>query len=141
MSQSAAARATQRPTGRPLGRAAPGGPRLRVVTAPTSGPSWAGLVAWTLVALVAGLVALLLFNVSLAHGSYALRDRQREQTELLERRQALQEEISQLEAPQTLEQRARTLGMVPDPRAVFLDPDHGVVRGDPAPAPTPDPTP
>jgi len=141
MSQSSAARATQRPASRPVGRAVPVPGRLRVVSAPAPGRSWAGLVAGTIVALVAGLVALLLLNVSLAHGSYALRDQQRKQTELLERRQALQEEIARLEAPQTLEQRARGLGMVPDPRAAFLDPDDGSVRGDPSPAPTPRGTP
>ncbi|WP_338000808.1 septum formation initiator family protein [Streptomyces bingchenggensis] len=85
------------------------------------------------VLLGSGLIALLLLNSSLNQGSFDLSRLERQTNELSDERQALQQEVDRLSAPDALERRARELGMVPGGSPAFLNPD-GSVSGAPAPA-------
>jgi hypothetical protein len=139
MSSSAAA---ARPLARPALRPAPGyrprpqAPRLRVV-APAPAGNRAGLALLVIVLLAGGLLSLLFLNIALSRGSYQLSDAQGEQHKLVERQQALQEEIEAARAPQQLAKAARQLGMVPAPNAAFVEVPKGKVLGEPAEAKAP----
>jgi hypothetical protein len=139
MSSSAAA---ARPLARPALRPAPGArprpqaPRLKVV-APASSGNRAGLALLAVVLLAGGLLTLLFLNISLSRGSYQLSDAQTEQHKLVERQQALEEEIEAVRAPQHLANRARQLGMVPAPNTAFVELPNGRVLGKPAEAKAP----
>lgn len=133
MSQATAARAT-RPLGRPSPHQAPPGRRLRVVSAPASVRSRAGVVLFCVAMLVAGLVALLLINIGLSHGSYQTFTLQRDLKELRDRKQTLTEEIAAAQAPQELARSARRLGMVPAPEVAFLRLSDGSLSGAAQPA-------
>ncbi|MBH5334402.1 septum formation initiator family protein [Streptomyces pactum] len=85
------------------------------------------------VLLGSGLISLLVLNSALNQGSFELERLERRTTELEDERQALQQEVDRLSAPDALERRARELGMVPGGSPVFLGPD-GTVRGVPDPA-------
>ncbi|MGY0062553.1 FtsB family cell division protein [Streptomyces sp. LZ34] len=90
-------------------------------------------VLLVVVLLGSGLIALLLLNSSLNQGSFELSRLEKQSTELSDERQALQQEVDRLSAPDALERRARELGMVPGGSPAFLNPD-GSVSGAPAPA-------
>ena len=135
MSQSSAVRV---PGARPAARSAPP-PRLRVISAPPHARSRAGLAIACLVILAAGLVGLLLLNVSLERGSYELHDLQATQDQLLEQRQALAEQIESFRAPQRLAERATALGMVPAPDTTFVRLGAGSAQAAPIPT-APHPT-
>ena len=137
MSQSTAVRATARPVARNRPRPKPEPPRLRVVGTPAYARSRAGLVLGCLGLLAAGLVGLLLLNVSLERGAYQLRSEQTEAARLQEQRQALQEQIAALQAPQNLAAAAEELGMVRNPNAAFIRTSDGKVLGVPQQAATP----
>ena len=117
--------ATSRTTTRPPA------PRLRLVSTPENLRSRGGLVAACLGLLAVGLIGLLVMTVSLGRGAYQLGQLRADTTELTEQRQALQEEIASLQAPQNLEARARGLGMVPAPNAAVVRRSDGVVLGEP----------
>jgi cell division protein FtsB len=90
-------------------------------------------VLLVVVLLGSGLIALLLLNSSLNQGSFELSRLEKQTDDLSDERQALQQEVDRLSAPDALERRARELGMVPGGSPAFLNPD-GSVRGAPAPA-------
>jgi cell division protein FtsB len=143
MSQPGAVRATRpaavRPAARlaqrPVGRAATS--RLRVVASPVPARSRAGLVVGCLSLLGTGLVALLLLNVNLEKGAFVRRQQQARLEQLLEQRQALQEQLEALEAPQSLAARAAELGMVQAPNAAFIRTSDGRIIGVPTPGVAP----
>jgi hypothetical protein len=120
-------------------RPAPSAPRLRVVAPPARVRNRAAVTVLCLVLLAAGLIGLLMVNISLNHGSYTLRDLQEQQTRLQEQQQALQEGLDQVQTPQHLAQKAAGYGMVPVPRPAFLRLGDGDVLGAPAAAKTPPP--
>ena len=138
ISSAAAARPLARPGLRPAPgyRPRPQAPRLRVV-APAPSGNRAGLALLVVVLLAGGLLSLLFLNIALSRGSYQLSDAQAEQHKLVERQQALQEEIEAAGAPQHLARRARELGMVPAPNAAFVEVPQGKVLGEPAAAKAP----
>ncbi|MER0245055.1 septum formation initiator, partial [Streptomyces sp. HSW2009] len=80
-----------------------------------------------------GLITLLLLNSSLNQGSFELSRLERQTNDLTDEEQALQQEVDELAQPDTLQRRARELGLVPGGGPAFLNPD-GTVRGVPAPA-------
>ncbi|WP_436847251.1 septum formation initiator family protein [Streptomyces buecherae] len=108
-----------RPTGRGSARRAP-------------------FVLLVVVLLGSGLITLLVLNSSLNQGSFELSRLERQTNDLTDEQQALQQEVDELAQPNTLERRARELGLVPGGGPAFLNPD-GTVRGVPAPA-TKEPT-
>lgn len=134
MSQSNAvrvARTASRPTPRPTGRGA--STRLRVVGAPVSARSRAGLTVGCLALLAVGLVGLLLLNVSLERGAFIRKQQQAQIEQLQDQRQALVEELAALEAPRALARAAIALGMVEAPNAAFVRTSDGRILGVPSP--------
>ena len=69
-----------------------------------------------------GLICLLLLNTILAAGTFQITSLQQSNAALARQQQALQQQIANSQAPETLARRARQLGMVPvrDPRFVSL---------------------
>ncbi|MET9495229.1 septum formation initiator family protein [Streptomyces sp. NPDC006552] len=80
-----------------------------------------------------GLITLLLLNSSLNEGSFKLSKLKKQTTELTDDEQQLQRDVDSYSAPDSLERRARELGMVTGGDPAFLGPD-GTVRGVPKPA-------
>lgn len=140
MSQSVAVRAGTRPVVRGRPRTMPEQPRLRLVTTPVHVRARSRAVVGSVGLLVAGLIGLLLLNVSLERGAYQLRSSEQEIAQLQEQRQALQEDLAALQAPQNLAGAAEELGMVRNPNAAFVRSADGQVLGVPQQAVTP-PTP
>ncbi|MFJ7294822.1 FtsB/FtsL family cell division protein [Streptomyces collinus] len=81
-----------------------------------------------------GLICLLVLNSALSEGAFQLDDLQRGTKNLTDEEQALQRDIDAYSAPESLQRRARELGMVPGGDPAFLDPG-GTVKGVPSPAP------
>jgi cell division protein FtsB len=131
MSQSTAAvRVPTRPLVRPVSRERLQPPRLRVV-APAPRRTAGGLALLSVGLLGIGLLVLLLLNISIGKGAYALTELQRQQRQLAQDRQALAEQVQAASAPQKLAARARRLGMVPAPNTVFVRLPDGTLEGKP----------
>lgn len=132
MSQSTAtARVLTRPVVRPTSKPRPPQPRLRVVAPRTRQPTtWLALLC--VVLLGAGLLGLLLLNISVGKGAYALTELQQEQLQLAEQRQSLAQQVEDVSAPQHLAISAHKLGMVPAPNTAFVRLPDGTVHGTPA---------
>lgn len=133
------ARATARPAGRPAPKPATAGrPRrtpLREVPPPA--PAVAGNGVFSLVVLgilIGGMVMLLVLNTSLAQGAFEISSLTSTQRELAVQEQKLVQQVALAEAPEALQEKARTLGMVPVASPVFLRLADGKVLGVPTPA-------
>jgi len=133
---SATARATTRPAGRPQAKPATAGrPRrtpLREVPPPA--PAVAGTGVFSLVVvgvLVLGMVLLLVLNTSLAAGAFEISSLTSQQRSLAVTEQRLLQDVARAEAPESLQARARDLGMVPVASPVFLRLADGKVLGIP----------
>ncbi len=74
-------------------------------------------------------MCLLLLNTILAQGSFTLEELRQRHTQLTHQVQGLEQEVAYLSSPEVLARRARTLGMVPSDKPVFLDKQHGRVYG------------
>lgn len=108
-------------------------PRLRGIASP---PRRMGPVAFavTLVSVViAGMVGLLALTTALQDQAFEVRAAQRTANELGYRVSDLTSRVNQASAPAELGRRATQLGMVPNPNAVFIDVNTGVIIGDPVP--------
>ncbi len=81
--------------------------------------------------LVAGLLAMLLINTSLAQGAFVVSELRAEQAGLLEQADQLSQEVSAMAAPESLEAQARRLGMVPSQSPAFLSLADGSILGKP----------
>jgi hypothetical protein len=86
--------------------------------------------------LAAGLVTLLLLNTAMGRGAFELQAAQKRQSQLTDQQQELQLRLAGLSAPGALASQAAALGLVPNPRPVFLNPNTGAVLGVPTAAPT-----
>jgi hypothetical protein len=86
--------------------------------------------------LTAGLVVLLLLNTAIDRGAFEIQGAQKKQTQLTDQQQELQLQLAGRSAPGALASQAAALGMVPNPRPVFLNPGNGAVLGVPTTAPT-----
>lgn len=124
---------SQLATARPIARTAPSSrPRatardLRVVTAPRAGHG--GLLLVCLLLLVVALLGVLLLNISMAKGTFALGELQRESSQLTDTASEAQHALDRDTAPAALAQRALDLGMVPSGSAAFLRLSDGAVLG------------
>ena len=78
-----------------------------------------------------GMVLILVINTSLAQGAFTVSELQAQQSTLTQQEQTLAEAVAAAAAPETLEQQARALGMVPSENPVFLDVTSGTVLGKP----------
>ena len=63
--------------------------------------------------LVVGMIGILVINTSLAQGAFTISELQAEQATLTQQEQTLAEQVAGAAAPESLEQRARAIGMVP----------------------------
>ncbi len=137
-------------TSRPAARTAPrrpssGGPaaraaarrRAQIVALPDPRPAVAGTGVFALVVvgmLVGGMVLLLVLNTSLAQGAFEISTLTRTQNQLAVQEQQLLQDVARAEAPESLQARANSLGMVPVEAPVFLRLADGAVLGIPKPA-------
>lgn len=105
----------------------------RLVPAGASTAARAPFVLLVVLILGTGLLALLLLNAAVNQGSFRLDKLQKENEQLTDEKQALQQQVDSYSAPGALEKRARELGLVPGGTPAFLGPN-GTVRGKPEPA-------
>ena len=78
-----------------------------------------------------GMVLILVINTSLAQGAFTISELQAQQSTLTQQEQTLAEAVAAAAAPESLEEQARALGMVPSENPVFLDVTTGAVLGKP----------
>jgi hypothetical protein len=137
---SATARATAtRPASRPsTPRTSPTRsrrPALQEVAPPA--PSVAGNGMFALIVaglLVAGMLGLLVLNTTLAQGAFEIGSLTQVKRDLAVNEQRLLQTVAHAEAPESLQQRADALGMVPAQAPVFLRLADRTVLGRPTPA-------
>lgn len=84
--------------------------------------------------LLAGLLAVLLLNMSLAEGSFRVHELQRTAGELTESELALEQGITAISSPAALASAASRMGMVPASSPAFLRLEDGAVLGVAEPA-------
>ena len=84
--------------------------------------------------LVAALASVLVLNISVSSGQYQLVQLQNEKTELVQRNEALVQQVEGHRAPQNLAARAVELGMVPAATVGTVDLQSLQVSGSPEPA-------
>jgi hypothetical protein len=84
--------------------------------------------------LLVGMGVLLGLNTSLAQGAFEINALTRTQSTLAVQEQQLLQQVAVAEAPESLQQRADALGMVPVASPVFLRLADGAVLGAPVPA-------
>jgi hypothetical protein len=82
-----------------------------------------------------GLLGMLIINTSLAQGAFTLSELRSTQAELSRTEATLTESVAALAAPIILEEKARSLGMVPSSTPAFIQIPSGKVLGKPKPAP------
>ena len=112
-----------------------GRPHLRMVSPLRPERASRGLFALIVTALLGiGMILILVINTSLAQGAFTVAELKAEQAVLAQQEQSLAEAVAAAAAPETLEQRARDLGMVPTDTPVFLEVPSGEVLGTPRPA-------
>ncbi|WP_342025234.1 hypothetical protein AAE021_08825 [Arthrobacter citreus] len=85
-------------------------------------------------ALILGLSAVLLLNISVSSGQYQLVQLQNERTELAQRNEALTQQLENHQAPQVLASAAADLGMVTSSTFGSIDLQTLSVTGNPVPA-------
>ena len=83
--------------------------------------------------LVLGMIVILVINTSLAQGAFTISELQAQEAVLTQQEQTLSEQVEAAAAPESLEQQARALGMVPSENPVFLTVPSGRVLGKPKP--------
>ncbi|MFN8158029.1 MAG: hypothetical protein U0R68_11470 [Candidatus Nanopelagicales bacterium] len=129
--------AKRRPSsGGPAARAA-ARKRAQIVALPDPGPTVAGNGVFALVVvgmLVGGMVMLLVLNTSLAQGAFEIGTLTKTQNQLAVQEEQLLQDVARAEAPEALQARANSLGMVPVTSPVFLRLADGAVLGIPKPA-------
>ena len=84
--------------------------------------------------LAAGLAAVLMLNISVSSGQYQLVQLQNQRTELIQKNEALTQQVEHHQAPQVLAGAAAELGMVVSPTFGTIDLQTLAVTGDPEPA-------
>ena len=82
-----------------------------------------------------GLVVMLVINTSVAQTAFTVTELKVQQRELSRTEAALTKALAEAASPPVLEAKARSLGMIPSDRAVFLTVPSGKVRGKAKPAP------
>jgi cell division protein FtsB len=82
-----------------------------------------------------GLVLMLVINTSVAQTAFTVTELKIQQRDLSRTEAALTKALAEAASPPLLEAKARSLGMIPSDRAVFLTVPNGKVRGKAKPAP------
>jgi cell division protein FtsB len=140
---------TERPSGRPRTAAAQRAYARRAQREgrkperdePAENPGGrARFVVLIIALLVVGIAATLWLSTQAISDSYRLEQARKEATDLSERADTLQREVTKLDSPSALAERAKELGMVfpGDPARLVVQPDGTItVVGDPQPAQAP----
>lgn len=111
-------------------------PHLRLVAPLRPERASRGLFAVIISVLLAfGLVVMLLLNTSVAQTAFVVTELKIQQRDLARAEAALTQALAAAAAPPALEAKARSLGMVPSSRPVFLTVPEGNVRGNARPVP------
>lgn len=82
-----------------------------------------------------GLVLMLVINTSVAQTAFTVTELKTQQRDLSRTEASLTKALAEAASPPVLEAKARSLGMIPSDRAVFLTVPGGKVRGKARPAP------
>ena len=109
-------------------------PQLRSITSPPRRLSSAAFAMLVVGLFISGMVANLALTTVLQNQAFAVRQAEREASELSYRASDLESQLNRAQAPAALGQRASSLGMVPNPHAVFIDLASGEVLGEPVAA-------
>jgi hypothetical protein len=117
-SRPAAAPRQRRPAAQPAQQARPRG---GTGAQPFSGVPRMPFVLLVFALLGGGLICLLVINTTLATAQFRISNLQQGNTSLSQQEQTLQQQIATDEAPATIEQRARQLGMREQQRLTFLN--------------------
>lgn len=111
-------------------------PHLRLVSPLRPERASRGLFAVLITVLLAlALIVMLLVNTSVAQTAFTVTELKMQQRELSRTEAALTKSLAEAAAPPALEAKARSLGMIPSERAVFVTVPEGKVRGNAKPAP------
>lgn len=111
-------------------------PHLRLVSPLRPERASRGLFAVLVTVLLAfGLIVMLLLNTSVAQTAFTVTELKLQQRELSRTEAALTKSLAEAASPPVLEAKARSLGMIPSDRAVFVTVPDGKVRGKAKPAP------
>lgn len=103
-----------------------------VPAAPTRGR--VPFAVFSMAALIAALVVVLMLNISVSSSQYKLVSMRGEEVALAEQNQALTQQLENLRAPQNLATAAHELDMVASPTFGIIDVDSLAVSGTPEPA-------
>jgi hypothetical protein len=122
------------PAGTPGAPQRRSGVRLRVVTPPAPVRTRTPFVLLCAGVLIGGLLGLLMLNITLSRGAYDRHALTVQSANLSDAEQALSQQVALAAAPQRLEERARSLGMVPAENPAFLRLSDGTVLGVPGAA-------
>jgi hypothetical protein len=113
-----------------------GRPHLRMVSPLRAERASRGVFALVVTGLlILGMIVILVINTSLAQGAFTVSELQAERATLTQQEQTLSQAVAAAAAPESLEQQARALGMVPSETPVFLRLPGGKVVGKPKAAP------
>lgn len=111
-------------------------PHLRLVAPLRPERASRGFFAVLITAMLAfGLVLMLVINTSVAQTAFTVSELKIQQRDLSRTEAALTKALAEAASPPVLEAKARSLGMIPSDRAVFLTVPSGKVRGKAKPAP------
>lgn len=111
-------------------------PHLRLVSPLRPERASRGLFAVLITVLLAfGLIVMLLVNTSVAQTAFTVTELKIQQRDLSRTEAALTKSLAEAASPPVLEAKARSLGMIPSDRAVFVTVPDGKVRGKAKPAP------
>ena len=111
-------------------------PHLRLVRPLRPERASRGFFAVLITAMLAfGLVLMLVINTSVAQTAFIVTELKIQQRDLSRTEAALTKALAEAASPPILEAKARSLGMIPSDRAVFLTVPSGKVRGKAKPAP------
>lgn len=111
-------------------------PHLRLVAPLRPERASRGFFAVLITAMLAfGLVLMLVINTSVAQTAFTVTELKIQQRDLSRTEAALTKVLAEAASPPILEAKARSLGMIPSDRAVFLTVPSGKVRGKAKPAP------
>lgn len=118
------------PPRRPAAKPAPAVKARRQAAAAAAAAAPRAPFVLLVVGLLSGaLVSLLLLNTILAQDAFTLTELQRDNKQLTQRQQALEEEIARQDSPEVLASRARALGMVPATTPRFVHVQNGQAPG------------
>lgn len=111
-------------------------PHLRLVRPLRPERASRGFFAVLITSMLAfGLVVMLVINTSVAQTAFTVTELKVQQRDLSRTEAALTKALAEAASPPVLEAKARSLGMIPSDRAVFLTVPSGKVKGKAKPAP------